>query len=121
MKEAYGLYRDFTIPILKISSANSPPADMPNLIGQTLDSVSTSDSYNPAFQISCEGSGMCMIERYLQKVVLTSTFIEERTKGKVERRRSKPNSPVASASKDDLIRCSACEEEYCDSPTEEWI
>ncbi|GFU77160.1 hypothetical protein TNCV_1423331 [Trichonephila clavipes] len=35
--------------------------------------------------------------------------------------KSRPNSPVASTSKDDVIRCSACEEEDCDSPTEEWI
>ncbi|GFX11385.1 uncharacterized protein TNCV_2804461 [Trichonephila clavipes] len=32
--------------------------------------------------------------------------------------KSWPNSPVASTSKDGVIRC---EEEYCDPPTEEWI
>ncbi|PRD28997.1 UNVERIFIED_CONTAM: hypothetical protein NCL1_30748 [Trichonephila clavipes] len=31
----------------------------------------------------------------------------------------RPNSPVASISKDAAIRCPACEEEYCDPPTEE--
>ncbi|GFV49903.1 uncharacterized protein TNCV_1391851 [Trichonephila clavipes] len=35
--------------------------------------------------------------------------------------KSKPNSPVASTSKDGVIRCPTCEEEYCDPPTEEWI
>ncbi|GFW43105.1 hypothetical protein TNCV_1475001 [Trichonephila clavipes] len=35
--------------------------------------------------------------------------------------RGRPNSPVASTSKDGVIRCSACEQEYCDPPTEEWI
>ncbi|PRD21261.1 UNVERIFIED_CONTAM: hypothetical protein NCL1_52233 [Trichonephila clavipes] len=33
----------------------------------------------------------------------------------------RPDSPVASTSKDGVIRCSACEKEYCDPPTEEWI
>ncbi|GFW92508.1 hypothetical protein TNCV_518251 [Trichonephila clavipes] len=33
--------------------------------------------------------------------------------------KSKPNSPVASSSKDGVKRCPACEEEYCDPPTEE--
>ncbi|GFY24699.1 hypothetical protein TNCV_1017451 [Trichonephila clavipes] len=33
--------------------------------------------------------------------------------------KSRPNSPVASTSKEDVIRCPACEEEYCDPPTEE--
>ncbi|GFV54742.1 uncharacterized protein TNCV_3844611 [Trichonephila clavipes] len=35
--------------------------------------------------------------------------------------KSRPNSPVASSSKDGVKRCPACEEEYCDPPTEEWI
>ncbi len=35
--------------------------------------------------------------------------------------KSRPNSPVASTSKDGVTRCPACEEEYCDPPTEEWI
>ncbi|GFV09504.1 hypothetical protein TNCV_3159011 [Trichonephila clavipes] len=35
--------------------------------------------------------------------------------------KSKPNSPVASTSKDGVIRCPTCEEEYCDPPTEEWM
>ncbi|GFU86385.1 hypothetical protein TNCV_1417371 [Trichonephila clavipes] len=35
--------------------------------------------------------------------------------------KSRPNSPVASTSKDGIIRCPVCEEEYCDLPTEEWI
>ncbi|GFU67950.1 uncharacterized protein TNCV_1364941 [Trichonephila clavipes] len=34
--------------------------------------------------------------------------------------KSRPNSPVASTSKDSVIRCPVCEEEYCDPPTEEW-
>ncbi|GFT60616.1 uncharacterized protein TNCV_1966881 [Trichonephila clavipes] len=32
---------------------------------------------------------------------------------------SKPNSQT-SASKNGVIKCSACDEEYCDPPTEEW-
>ncbi|GFU85332.1 uncharacterized protein TNCV_2386371 [Trichonephila clavipes] len=32
-----------------------------------------------------------------------------------------PNSPVASTSKGGVIRYLACEEEYCNPPTEEWI
>ncbi|GFX35301.1 uncharacterized protein TNCV_101081 [Trichonephila clavipes] len=35
--------------------------------------------------------------------------------------KSRPNSPVASNSKDGVLRCPACEEEYCNPPTEEWI
>ncbi|GFX63862.1 uncharacterized protein TNCV_4401561 [Trichonephila clavipes] len=35
--------------------------------------------------------------------------------------KSRSNSPVASTSRDVAIRCPACEEEYCDHPTEEWI
>ncbi|GFX82230.1 uncharacterized protein TNCV_33381 [Trichonephila clavipes] len=35
--------------------------------------------------------------------------------------KSRPNSPVALTSKDGVIRCPACEEEYCNPPTEEWI
>ncbi|GFV33659.1 uncharacterized protein TNCV_4567741 [Trichonephila clavipes] len=35
--------------------------------------------------------------------------------------KSRPNSPVASTSKDGVLRWPACEEEYCDPPTEEWI
>ncbi|GFS65213.1 uncharacterized protein TNCV_2450761 [Trichonephila clavipes] len=35
--------------------------------------------------------------------------------------KSKPSSPVASTSKDGVITFPACEEEYCDPPTEEWI
>ncbi|GFY05959.1 hypothetical protein TNCV_3862641 [Trichonephila clavipes] len=31
--------------------------------------------------------------------------------------KSRPNSPVASISKDGVIRCPACEEGYCDPPT----
>ncbi|GFW52154.1 uncharacterized protein TNCV_2426011 [Trichonephila clavipes] len=34
--------------------------------------------------------------------------------------KSRPNSPVASISKDGVIKCTACEEEYCDPPAEEW-
>ncbi|GFX92211.1 hypothetical protein TNCV_1741311 [Trichonephila clavipes] len=37
------------------------------------------------------------------------------------RPKSRPNSPFLSTSKDGVIRCSACEEEYRDPPTEEWI
>ncbi|GFV44020.1 transposable element Tcb2 transposase [Trichonephila clavipes] len=40
------------------------------------------------------------------------------TKGTLK---SRPNSPVASNSKDGVIRCPALEEEYCDPPTQEWI
>ncbi|GFX77841.1 uncharacterized protein TNCV_432261 [Trichonephila clavipes] len=35
--------------------------------------------------------------------------------------KSRPNSPVTSTSKNGVIRCPTCEEEYCDPPTEEWI
>ncbi|GFX12682.1 hypothetical protein TNCV_3158031 [Trichonephila clavipes] len=35
--------------------------------------------------------------------------------------KSSQNSSVASTSNDSVIRCSACEEVYCDPPTEEWI
>ncbi|GFT63657.1 uncharacterized protein TNCV_870901 [Trichonephila clavipes] len=40
--------------------------------------------------------------------------------GKPKSIKSRPNSPVASTSKDGVIRCPAFEEEYCDLPTEEW-
>lgn len=36
-------------------------------------------------------------------------------------KKSRPNSPVASTSKNGFTRCPACEEEYCDPPTEDWI
>ncbi|GFU15748.1 uncharacterized protein TNCV_2367201 [Trichonephila clavipes] len=32
----------------------------------------------------------------------------------------RPNSPIASTSKDGVLRCPACQEEYCDASTEEW-
>ncbi|GFT10645.1 hypothetical protein TNCV_1943701 [Trichonephila clavipes] len=35
--------------------------------------------------------------------------------------KSRSNSPITSTSKDGVIRDPACEEEYCDPPTEEWI
>ncbi|GFX73763.1 hypothetical protein TNCV_4290791 [Trichonephila clavipes] len=35
--------------------------------------------------------------------------------------KSRPSSSVASISKNGVIICPACEEEYCDPPTEEWI
>ncbi|GFX33059.1 hypothetical protein TNCV_5042271 [Trichonephila clavipes] len=35
--------------------------------------------------------------------------------------KSKPSNPVTSTPKDEVIPCPACEEEYCDPPTEEWI
>ncbi|GFY02100.1 uncharacterized protein TNCV_5099611 [Trichonephila clavipes] len=35
--------------------------------------------------------------------------------------KSKPNSPVASTTKDGIVICPTSEEEYCDPPTEEWI
>ncbi|GFV18009.1 hypothetical protein TNCV_168141 [Trichonephila clavipes] len=35
--------------------------------------------------------------------------------------KSRPISPVASTSKDGVIRCPACAEEYYDLTTEEWI
>ncbi|GFW98568.1 putative RNA-directed DNA polymerase from transposon X-element [Trichonephila clavipes] len=48
---ANGLYRDFNIPILETSTALfSSPLDVANLIGKTFVSVSSSDSYSPAFQ-----------------------------------------------------------------------
>ncbi|GFX83937.1 putative RNA-directed DNA polymerase from transposon X-element [Trichonephila clavipes] len=51
VKAANGLYREFTIPILKTSTAlYSSPFDVANVIGQTFASVSSSDSYSPAFQ-----------------------------------------------------------------------
>ncbi|GFW43773.1 putative RNA-directed DNA polymerase from transposon X-element [Trichonephila clavipes] len=51
VKAANRLYRDFTIPILETSTAvYSSPIDVTNLIGQTFASVSSSDSYSPAFQ-----------------------------------------------------------------------
>ncbi|GFW64538.1 probable RNA-directed DNA polymerase from transposon X-element [Trichonephila clavipes] len=51
VKAANGLYREFHIPILETSTALfSSPFDVANLIGQTFASVSSSDSYSPAFQ-----------------------------------------------------------------------
>ncbi|GFV53280.1 uncharacterized protein TNCV_1645121 [Trichonephila clavipes] len=45
------LYREFNIPILETSTALfSSPLDVANLIGETFASVSSSDSYSPAFQ-----------------------------------------------------------------------
>ncbi|GFV84381.1 uncharacterized protein TNCV_2044291 [Trichonephila clavipes] len=35
--------------------------------------------------------------------------------------KSRPNSPVASPSKEGVIICPACEEKYCDPSTDEWI
>ncbi|GFX75685.1 putative RNA-directed DNA polymerase from transposon X-element [Trichonephila clavipes] len=51
VKEANGLYLEFSIPILETSTAlYSSPFDVANLIGQTFASVFSSDSYSPAFQ-----------------------------------------------------------------------
>ncbi|GFX96303.1 putative RNA-directed DNA polymerase from transposon X-element [Trichonephila clavipes] len=51
VKAANGLYRDFSIPILETSTAiYSSPVDVVSVIGQTFASVSSSDSYSPAFQ-----------------------------------------------------------------------
>ncbi|GFW03219.1 RNase H domain-containing protein [Trichonephila clavipes] len=51
IKAANDLYQEFTIPILQISTAlYSSPFDVANLIGQIFASVSSSDSYSPAFQ-----------------------------------------------------------------------
>ncbi|GFV44604.1 putative RNA-directed DNA polymerase from transposon X-element [Trichonephila clavipes] len=51
VKAANGLYRDFNIPILETSTAlYSSSLDVANLIGKTFASVSSSDSYSPAFQ-----------------------------------------------------------------------
>ncbi|GFV69352.1 probable RNA-directed DNA polymerase from transposon X-element [Trichonephila clavipes] len=51
VKAANGLYRDFNIPILETSTAlYSSPLDVAHLIGKTFASVSSSDSYSPAFQ-----------------------------------------------------------------------
>ncbi|GFT92386.1 probable RNA-directed DNA polymerase from transposon X-element [Trichonephila clavipes] len=51
VKAANGLYRDFNIPILETSTVlYSSPLDVANLIGKTFASVSSSDSYSPAFQ-----------------------------------------------------------------------
>ncbi|GFW25079.1 putative RNA-directed DNA polymerase from transposon X-element [Trichonephila clavipes] len=53
VKAANGLYREFTIPILESSTAlYSSPFDVANVIGQTFASVSSSDSYSPAFQVT---------------------------------------------------------------------
>ncbi|GFX63660.1 putative RNA-directed DNA polymerase from transposon X-element [Trichonephila clavipes] len=52
-KAANGLYREFHIPILETSTAlYSSPLDVANLIGKTFASVSSSDSYSPAFQVT---------------------------------------------------------------------
>ncbi|GFW52165.1 putative RNA-directed DNA polymerase from transposon X-element [Trichonephila clavipes] len=52
-KAANSLYREFTIPILETSAAlYSSPFDVANVIGQTFASVSTSDSYSRAFQVT---------------------------------------------------------------------
>ncbi|GFY02813.1 hypothetical protein TNCV_3506931 [Trichonephila clavipes] len=51
------------------------------LLYKTQPSIHTSFDVDD-LQISYGGSGMCMIEQYLQKAVLTSTFIEETTKGR---------------------------------------
>ncbi|GFW07812.1 putative RNA-directed DNA polymerase from transposon X-element [Trichonephila clavipes] len=51
VKAANGLYREFNIPILETSTALfSSPLDVANFIGKTFASVSSSDSYSPAFQ-----------------------------------------------------------------------
>ncbi|GFU46474.1 putative RNA-directed DNA polymerase from transposon X-element [Trichonephila clavipes] len=51
VKAANGLYREFNIPILETSTALfSSPLDVASLIGKTFASVSSSDSYSPAFQ-----------------------------------------------------------------------
>ncbi|GFV35356.1 RNase H domain-containing protein [Trichonephila clavipes] len=51
VKAANGFYRDFTIPMLEtLTAIYSSPLDVTNLIGQTFASVSSSDSYSPAFQ-----------------------------------------------------------------------
>ncbi|GFX80442.1 putative RNA-directed DNA polymerase from transposon X-element [Trichonephila clavipes] len=51
VKAANGLYREFNIPILETSTALfSSPLDVANLIGKTFASVSSSDSFSPAFQ-----------------------------------------------------------------------
>ncbi|GFV81159.1 putative RNA-directed DNA polymerase from transposon X-element [Trichonephila clavipes] len=51
VKAANGLYREFNIPILETSTAlYSTAVDVSNFIGQTFTSVSSSDSYSPAFQ-----------------------------------------------------------------------
>ncbi|GFW67583.1 putative RNA-directed DNA polymerase from transposon X-element [Trichonephila clavipes] len=53
VKAANGLYLQFTIPILEISTAvYSSPFDVANLIGKTFASMSSSDSYSPAFQVT---------------------------------------------------------------------
>ncbi|GFX25553.1 putative RNA-directed DNA polymerase from transposon X-element [Trichonephila clavipes] len=51
VKAANGLYREFNIPILETSTTLfSSPLDVASLIGKTFASVSSSDSYSPAFQ-----------------------------------------------------------------------
>ncbi|GFS74412.1 RNase H domain-containing protein [Trichonephila clavipes] len=51
VKAANGLYREFNIPILETSTALfSSPLDVASLIGKTFASVSSSESYSPAFQ-----------------------------------------------------------------------
>ncbi|GFW07144.1 putative RNA-directed DNA polymerase from transposon X-element [Trichonephila clavipes] len=48
-----GLYREFTIPILETATAlYSSPFDEANVIGQTFASVSSCNSYSPAFQVT---------------------------------------------------------------------
>ncbi|GBN76895.1 putative RNA-directed DNA polymerase from transposon X-element [Araneus ventricosus] len=51
VKAANGLYKDFTIPILKSDSATySCPEDIANIIGQTFAYISNSDFYTATFQ-----------------------------------------------------------------------
>ncbi|GFW69744.1 putative RNA-directed DNA polymerase from transposon X-element [Trichonephila clavipes] len=50
-KAANGLHREFTIPILEtLTVLYSSHFDVANMIGQTFASVSSSDSYSPAYQ-----------------------------------------------------------------------
>ncbi|GFV25026.1 hypothetical protein TNCV_884921 [Trichonephila clavipes] len=55
----------------------------------------------------------------LQRNVRTKGKADEKTENTLTKQR--PNSEVASTSKDSAVRCPACEEEYCDPSTEEWI
>ncbi|GFV45656.1 putative RNA-directed DNA polymerase from transposon X-element [Trichonephila clavipes] len=65
VKAANGLYRDFEIPILETSTAlYSSPLDVANLIGKSFASVSSSDSYSPAFQATKPSGGSPSLGEY---------------------------------------------------------
>ncbi|GFW53225.1 uncharacterized protein TNCV_3294721 [Trichonephila clavipes] len=55
------------------------------------------------------------------KLLPKVTQYEKKEAKKPKSIKSRPNSPVASTSKDGVVRCPVCEEEFCDPITEEWI